>query len=45
MCIRDRAEVDAQLEDLQERRITAEARFEELDMQLADAQELSLIHI
>ncbi|KQP14950.1 chromosome segregation protein SMC [Pseudorhodoferax sp. Leaf267] len=35
----DLAEVDAQLEDLQERRITAEARFEELDMQLADSQE------
>jgi chromosome segregation protein len=28
-----------QLEELQERRVTAEARFEELDMQLADAQE------
>jgi chromosome segregation protein len=35
----DLAEVDAQLEDLQERRITAEARFEELDLQLADSQE------
>ena len=35
----DQAEADAQLEDLQERRITAEARFEALDMQLADAQE------
>jgi chromosome segregation protein len=35
----DLAEVDAQLEDLQERRVTAEARFEELDMQLADSQE------
>ena len=35
----DMAEVDAQLGDLQERRITAEARFEELDMQLADTQE------
>ena len=35
----DMAEVDAQLEDLQERRVTAEARFEELDMQLADTQE------
>jgi chromosome segregation protein len=35
----DLAEVDAQLEDLQERRITAEVRFEELDMQLADTQE------
>ena len=35
----DLAEVDAGLEDLQERRVTAEARFEELDMQLADTQE------
>ena len=35
----DLAEVDAQLGDLQERRVTAEARFEELDMQLADSQE------
>ena len=35
----DLAEVDAQLDELQERRVTAEARFEELDMQLADAQE------
>jgi chromosome segregation protein len=35
----DLAEIDAQLEDLQERRMTAEARFEELDMQLADTQE------
>ena len=35
----DRAEVDAQLDDLQERRVTAEARFDELDMQLADTQE------
>ena len=35
----DLAEVDAQLGDLQERRVTAEARFEELDMQLADTQE------
>jgi len=35
----DQAEVDDQLEALQERRITAEARFEELDMQLADGQE------
>ena len=32
-------EVDAQLEDLQERRVAAEGRFEELDMQLADSQE------
>ena len=35
----DLAEVEAQLADLQERRVTAEARFEELDMQLADTQE------
>ncbi|MBK1682066.1 chromosome segregation protein SMC [Rhodoferax fermentans] len=35
----DLAEVDAQLEDLQERRVSAEVRFEELDMQLADTQE------
>jgi chromosome segregation protein len=35
----DLAEVDALLESLQERRVTAEARFEELDMQLADSQE------
>ncbi len=35
----DLAEVDAQLDDLQERRVTAEGRFEELDMQLADTQE------
>jgi chromosome segregation protein len=35
----DLAEVDAQLDELQERRVTAEARFEELDMQLADTQE------
>ncbi len=35
----DLNEVDAQLDDLQERRVTAEARFEELDMQLADTQE------
>ena len=35
----DLAEVDAQLEDLQERRVGAEERFEELDMQLADSQE------
>ena len=35
----DLAEVDEQLEALQERRVTAEARFEELDMQLADTQE------
>ncbi len=35
----DLAEINAQLEDLQERRVTAEGRFEELDMQLADTQE------
>ncbi len=35
----DLAEVDAQLGDLQERRVTAESRFEELDMQLANTQE------
>ncbi|MES2530344.1 MAG: chromosome segregation protein SMC, partial [Pseudomonadota bacterium] len=35
----DLEEVDAQLEELQERRIAAEGRFEELDMQLADSQE------
>jgi chromosome segregation protein len=35
----DLAEVDGQLEELQERRVTAEGRFEELDMQLADSQE------
>jgi chromosome segregation protein len=35
----DMAEVDVQLDELQERRVTAEARFEELDMQLADSQE------
>ena len=35
----DLAEVDAQLGELQERRVTAEGRFEELDMQLADTQE------
>ncbi|MDR6215681.1 chromosome segregation protein SMC [Paracidovorax wautersii] len=35
----DLAEVEAQLSDLQERRVGAEARFEKLDMQLADSQE------
>ncbi|QTN28936.1 chromosome segregation protein SMC [Rhodoferax sp. AJA081-3] len=35
----DIAEVQAQLDDLQERRVTAEGRFESLDMQLADSQE------
>ncbi|MDI1239377.1 MAG: chromosome segregation protein SMC [Polaromonas sp.] len=35
----DLAEIDAQMNELQERKVTAEARFEELDMQLADSQE------
>ena len=35
----DLGEVEAQLTELQERRVAAEARFEELDMQLADSQE------
>ena len=35
----DLEEVQAQLDTLRERRVTAEARFEELDMQLADTQE------
>ena len=35
----DLAEVQAQLDDLQERRETAEGRFESLDMQLGEAQE------
>jgi chromosome segregation protein len=35
----DLAEVIAQIDDLQERRVTAEGRFESLDMQLADSQE------
>ena len=35
----DLAEVEAQLDELQERRVNAESRFEELDMQLADSQE------
>jgi chromosome segregation protein len=35
----DMAEVQAQLDDLQERRVIAEGRFESLDMQLADSQE------
>jgi chromosome segregation protein len=35
----DMAEIDLHVVELQERRITAEARFEELDMQLADSQE------
>ncbi|MDQ3270602.1 MAG: chromosome segregation protein SMC [Pseudomonadota bacterium] len=35
----DLGEIDSQMADLQERKVTAEARFEELDMQLADSQE------
>ncbi len=35
----DLAEVDAQLDELQERRVAAEARFEDLDLQLADTRE------
>ena len=35
----DISEIEAQLADLQERRVSAETRFEELDMQLADHQE------
>ncbi|MDO9400990.1 MAG: chromosome segregation protein SMC [Polaromonas sp.] len=35
----DLGEIDAQMNDLQERKVTAEGRFEELDMQLADSQE------
>ena len=35
----DLAEVDEALQALAERRVTAEARFEELDLQLADTQE------
>ena len=35
----DLAETDALLQDLQERRVTAESRFEELDLALAEAQE------
>ncbi len=35
----DLAEVDDQLNDLQERRVMTQGRFEELDMQLADTQE------
>ncbi len=35
----DIGDVQAQLEDLEERKVTAEGRFEELDMQLADSQE------
>lgn len=33
------AELDLQLEDLQQRRVMSDARFEELSMQLADTQE------
>ncbi|MEI8324352.1 MAG: chromosome segregation protein SMC [Betaproteobacteria bacterium] len=40
----DMTEVDAQLDDLQERRVGAEGRFEELDMQLADSQERHAQH-
>ena len=35
----DVAEIEAQLDEFQERKITAEGRFEALDMQLADSQE------
>ena len=35
----DQAEVEAQLEDLQARRLLAQERFESLDLDLADAQE------
>jgi chromosome segregation protein len=35
----DLAEVEAGLDELQQRRVMAEARFEELDMQLADTQQ------
>ena len=35
----DMGEIEAQLGDLEERKVTAEGRFEELDMQLADSQE------
>ncbi len=35
----DLADIEAQLDELQERRVTSEARFEELDMQLAETQE------
>ncbi|MES2511061.1 MAG: chromosome segregation protein SMC [Pseudomonadota bacterium] len=35
----DMGEIEAQLGELQERKVTAEGRFEELDMQLADSQE------
>jgi chromosome segregation protein len=35
----DAAEVQAQIDDMQERRVVAEGQFETLDMQLADSQE------
>jgi len=35
----DMGDIEAQLADLEERKLTAEGRFEELDMQLADSQE------
>ena len=35
----DMGEIQAQLGDLEERKVTAEGRFDELDMQLADSQE------
>jgi chromosome segregation protein len=35
----DMGDIEAQLADLEERKVTAEGRFEELDMQLADSQE------
>ena len=35
----DMAEIEAQLGDLEERKVLAESHFEELDMQLADSQE------
>ena len=35
----DLAEIEAQLNEFEERKITAEGRFEALDMQLADSQE------
>ena len=35
----DMGDIEAQLGDLEERKVTAEGRFEELDMQLADSQE------
>ncbi|MDO4794381.1 MAG: chromosome segregation protein SMC [Brachymonas sp.] len=40
----DLAEVQALLQDLQERRATAESRFEELDLALAEAQEQHARH-